>query len=63
MAKVKEKTCSNCICYYLNQEEGSEVYKAMEDAQIECSNEQEEVFTHNEKGTCSCWQEDKKRKE
>lgn len=54
--KNKEHSCSNCVCYYANQENGSEVYKEMEEAQIECSLEQPYTTTNNEARECQFWQ-------
>ena len=55
--KVKEHSCTNCICFYSNQKKGSETYEAMEEAQIECSLEQPHTATNNEARECEYWQE------
>jgi hypothetical protein len=52
----KEHSCTNCICYYSNQQEGSEAYEAMEEAQISCSLEQLYYETNNEERKCPFWQ-------
>lgn len=58
----KNQSCSDCCCYYLNCKEGGEVRIAMDEAQIECSNECPHVRTNNESRTCNCWQKFDRRR-
>lgn len=57
---IREEQCAECQCHFNNQEEGSEVYEVMEEAQIECSNEY--TFVDKDK-PCFCFQKVERKNE
>uniref|UniRef100_A0A6M3JF40 Uncharacterized protein n=1 Tax=viral metagenome TaxID=1070528 RepID=A0A6M3JF40_9ZZZZ len=50
---IRAEECIECVCWYANQEEGSECSNDMEQAQIECSNERT-FYKPNQ--PCDCFQ-------